>query len=102
MKNITQYYERPCVLLSDLCDRKCTRIYTPVCGSDGKTYNNECLLELEKCVKRLFIQVAKTGPCDGDTPDTITEEALDQTSESDIETEVIRAKRDEGKISVIF
>ena len=53
-------------------------------------------------MKRLFIQVAKTGPCDGDTPDTITEEALDQTSESDIETEVIRAKRDEGKISVIF
>ena len=49
---------------SDLCDNKCTRIYQPVCGSDGKTYNSECLLEREKCVKRLFIQVARTGPCE--------------------------------------
>ena len=49
-------------------------------------------------MKRLFIQVAKTGPCDVDTADdTITEEVLDQTSESDTETDVIRAKRDEGK-----
>ena len=35
-----------------------------MCGSDGKTYNSECLLDQEKCVKRLSIQVAGTGPCE--------------------------------------
>ena len=63
-------------------------------------------MELEKCVKRLFIQVAKTGPCDGDTTDIITEdldEVLKQEStESDTEIEIIRAKRDEGKIIGFF
>ena len=49
--------------LSDLCEKKCTRMFKPVCGSDGKTYNSECLLDQEKCVKRLSIQVAGTGPC---------------------------------------
>ena len=61
--NIMYSYCMYC-FFSDLCDTKCTRIYQPVCGSDGKTYNSECLLEREKCVKRLFIQVARTGPCE--------------------------------------
>ena len=52
------------LLLSELCEKKCTRIYKPVCGSDGKTYNSECLLDQEKCVKRLSIQVSGTGPCE--------------------------------------
>ena len=54
----------PVYFFLDFCDLKCTRIYKPVCGSNGKTYPNECLLKREKCVKRLFIQVAKTGSCD--------------------------------------
>ena len=52
------------LVLSESCEKKCTRIYKPVCGSDGKTYNSECLLEQEKCVKKLSIQVVGTGPCE--------------------------------------
>ena len=80
------------VFLPDLCDKKCTRIYKPVCGSDGITYNSECLLERAKCVKRLFIQVTRTGPCNDDEEgDTGAAVKVDETL-GEIPTEVIRAR----------
>lgn len=41
----------------------CPANYAPVCGSDGKTYGNECALN---CEKRYFtsLSVFKIGTCD--------------------------------------
>ena len=57
-----------------------------MCGSDGRTYNNECLLNRAKCLKRIFIQVAKQGPCESGSND---QDSIEDVSESS-KTETIQ------------
>ncbi|XP_069157205.1 serine protease inhibitor dipetalogastin isoform X10 [Procambarus clarkii] len=48
----------------DRCPNTCGRIYMPVCGSDGLTYYNLCLLNLAACRNGSPISVASEGRCD--------------------------------------
>ena len=50
---------------SEECSDDCKRDFRPVCGSNGKTYNNICLLEQEKCTKRIKVVKAYDGACKG-------------------------------------
>ncbi|KAG8193212.1 hypothetical protein JTE90_005560 [Oedothorax gibbosus] len=45
------------------CNSVCTLDLKPVCGSDGKTYTNECTLRVESCKARKIIRIIYTGEC---------------------------------------
>ena len=50
----------------------CTEEYRPVCGTDGKTYSNECKMELSACGKNDTITVSYNGECNGEFKVTFT------------------------------
>ena len=44
---------------------ECDEEYDPICGSDGKTYNNSCNLQRDACLNHLNLTEAYKGECVG-------------------------------------
>lgn len=45
------------------CMMYCPRNYNPVCGSDGRTYSNDCMRRLQECVTNSVIFRVHDGEC---------------------------------------
>ncbi|NP_001267786.1 kazal-type serine protease inihibitor 2 precursor [Hydra vulgaris] len=46
------------------CNQICPRIYAPICGHDGKTYDSDCALKSESCLSQKPIVQVYDGECD--------------------------------------
>ncbi|XP_048091147.1 tomoregulin-2 isoform X1 [Alosa alosa] len=60
-------YDGECLRIGDsvtcICNFKCSSDYVPVCGSNGESYENECLLRKEACKLQTEVLVVSEGSC---------------------------------------
>ena len=45
------------------CSEQCFTVPKSVCGSDGKTYKDECEMKKASCIKRQPIKAVDSGKC---------------------------------------
>ncbi|KAM8765170.1 serine protease inhibitor Kazal-type 5 isoform 1-T1 [Rhynchonycteris naso] len=63
---------------SEICERYrilprmgylCPKNLQPVCGDDGQTYNNPCMLCHENLIRETNTRIVREGPCEESTPE---------------------------------
>ncbi|KAK7790549.1 hypothetical protein R5R35_012919 [Gryllus longicercus] len=50
------------------CPADCPDVFAPVCGSDGATYDNHCLLRQKACRDQASVRVQHSGECGAGRP----------------------------------
>ncbi|XP_051568358.1 tomoregulin-2-like [Myxocyprinus asiaticus] len=64
-------FDGECLRIGDtvtcICDFKCSSDYAPVCGSNGESYENHCLLRKDACKLQTEVLVVSEGACPVDT-----------------------------------
>ena len=55
------------------CNMKCKKHYDPVCGDNGKTYLNQCLLQMSACINQHSVKKMTEGSCEVDAGTILTE-----------------------------
>jgi hypothetical protein len=48
-----------------ICNDACPAIFSPVCGSNGETYESDCFLEIAQCVSGGAVTKVSDGQCPG-------------------------------------
>jgi len=56
------------------CNLKCKKFYDPVCGTNGQTFLNECLLRMASCINKDQVTRMAAGRCELDVSE-VNEEA---------------------------
>ena len=52
-----------CTFQAPPCTDICPKIHNPMCGTDGKTYSNKCLLQAAGRCQHRNLAVSHPGPC---------------------------------------
>jgi hypothetical protein len=45
------------------CTNLCPEVFQPICGSDGKTYGNDCKLDRQNCLDDKTVTRVSRGEC---------------------------------------
>jgi hypothetical protein len=58
------------------CNMKCKKYYEPVCGTNGETFLNECLLKMASCINKDQVTTLADGRCELDASEVEEEAAF--------------------------